>query len=54
MAKKKADIVETKVAPIIEKVEVAEAQEVTTKTVCSNCDDSGKACSVCHAGSVIE
>lgn len=22
--------------------------------VCSNCDDSGKACVVCHAGSLVE
>lgn len=22
--------------------------------VCANCDDSGKACSVCHAGDLVE
>lgn len=31
---------------------IAELAEV--KVVCENCGDSGKACSVCHAGDQVE
>jgi hypothetical protein len=31
-----------------------EAVAEVAKAACSNCDDSGKACSVCHAGDLVE
>lgn len=36
-------------------VKTIEVKKVKVKVaVCTNCDDSGKACSVCHAGDKVE
>lgn len=42
MAKKKV---------VIEEVAV---EEVVVERACTNCDGSGQACSVCHAGDIVE
>jgi hypothetical protein len=38
----------------LEEVEVVPIEISEVKAVCENCDDSGKACSVCHAGNQVE
>lgn len=47
MAKKKVAVEETAEEAVV-------VEEVAVKAVCTNCDDSGRACSVCHAGDMVE
>ena len=49
MARKKAEVVENVVLDTL-------PEEVNEQVVqvCPNCEDSGRACSVCHAGDLVD